>query len=84
MKKTITEEKTCPACEGRGKSFGRRHCSRCHGRNTVTETTTVEISAPKSNAFAEWLAWYILALESNPRLLAEHADDAREFLGDRR
>lgn len=39
----IREKKTCPACNGRGKSYGMRYCGRCKGRNKVTEKTTVEI-----------------------------------------
>lgn len=40
IKKTV--KKTCPACDGRGKSYGYRYCGRCKGRNVVTETTIIE------------------------------------------
>ena len=41
-KSKITVKRTCPACEGRGKSYGRRHCGYCHGRHKITETVTIE------------------------------------------
>lgn len=40
--KKITIKRTCPACHGRGKSYGRQHCGYCHGRHKITETVKVE------------------------------------------
>jgi cytochrome c553 len=48
MAKKITHEKTCPACNGTGKSYGPRYCRRCHGRTTVRETITIEDAGAKS------------------------------------
>lgn len=43
MNKTrITHKKTCPACNGRGKSYGSRYCGACRGKHTVTETVIIE------------------------------------------
>ncbi|WP_455448320.1 hypothetical protein [Natrinema thermotolerans] len=41
-KKKITVTRTCPACKGRGKSYGRQYCGYCRGRHQVTETAIVE------------------------------------------
>lgn len=40
--KKITVRRICPACEGRGKSFGPRYCGCCYGRHKVTESVTIE------------------------------------------
>lgn len=42
MKKKITHKKTCPACNGRGKSYGTRRCGACRGTHTVTESIIIE------------------------------------------
>jgi len=39
---TVRVEKTCPACEGRGKSYGNRYCGYCRGSHQITETVTLE------------------------------------------
>ena len=49
-KKKITVKKTCPACNGRGKSYGTRRCGRCNGRNTVRETAIIEDIGEKRTA----------------------------------
>lgn len=41
-KKKITVRRICPACNGRGKSYGRRYCGCCRGKHKITETATVE------------------------------------------
>lgn len=41
-KMKITARRTCPACERRGKSYGRQYCGYCRGRHQVTKTAIVE------------------------------------------
>jgi len=50
MAKKITHKKTCPACNGNGKSYGPRYCRRCKGRTTVRETITIEDTDTESTA----------------------------------
>lgn len=42
-KKVIKKRITCPACNGRGKSYGYRYCGRCKGRLVVEETVITEV-----------------------------------------
>ena len=48
MAKKITHKKTCPACNGTGKSYGLQYCRRCRGRTTVRETITIKDAGAKS------------------------------------
>lgn len=41
-KTRITIRRICPACDGRGKSYGARYCGACKGRHKVRETITIE------------------------------------------
>jgi DnaJ-class molecular chaperone len=49
---TITVRKTCPACEGRGKNAGQRHCGYCYGDHKITETIEID-HADRTNAAAD-------------------------------
>lgn len=41
-KQKVTVRRICPACNGRGKSYGHDYCRCCRGRHKVTETMVIE------------------------------------------